>query len=742
MNSVRKSAIVLGAGMAGLFAARVLADSYAEVVVVDRDVLTTGNEPRRRVPQGKHVHGLLARGQRIIEELFPGVTDEFVADGAAYGDVTAQVRWVLDGRPMRQPTSGLRVVSASRPLLENRVRDRVAALGPVRFLERYDVVEPVAEDGGRRVTGVVLTDPSGATVTLACDLLVDATGRGSRAPVWLSSWGLPGVPEETAKVGLGYTTRHYALPDEVLGDQVSLHVVASPAAPRGAVCARVEDGRTVVTAYGVNGDHPPTDEEGFLGFLKSLATSDVYDAVLRGRPLDELVAYRFPANLRRRYEDLASFPGGFLVIGDAVCSFNPTYAQGMTVAAIGATVLRDHLGRDGEPVAGAYFADLAREAIDTPWGMAVGNDRARLGLADPSSAEQRQAARVTAAAARHDEVAVAYARVVSLVDGPEAFAAPAFTAHVESALARPEAKPGRKVVEVTTGGLTFDVETAGPDDGEAVVLLHGWPHHFESWTDVVPVLGRAGLRTIAPNQRGYSPGARPTAVEDYRLPLLAQDVLGILDGLGVERAHVVGHDWGAIVAWYLAARHADRVRTLTAVAFPHLDAYQHAYRVDPEQQESSKYVGLLTAEGSTEYWLGDDAAALRGLLAGADNALTPEQQARYLDFHTRPGTFHAALNWYRTGALLDGRSALGEVTVPTTFIWSVEDESVSTLAARKTSEYVSAPYRLVTLDGVSHWQPQQVPDLVAAEILTRIATGDLRIGDSRTGDSRIGDTRG
>ncbi|MEU5959404.1 alpha/beta fold hydrolase [Streptomyces sp. NPDC047525] len=722
-NSGRGRAIVLGAGMAGLFAARVLSDAYDEVVVVERDVLADDSEPRRRIPQGRHVHGLLSRGHEIIEELFPGITDELIAGGAAHGDVTGDVRWILEGRPMRQPRSGLQLVSASRPLFEHATRSRVRALPGVRFSEQTSVVELVTESQGARVTGAVLTDAGGTTTTLEADLVVDASGRGSRTPVWLAEWGFPELEEETFKVGLGYTTRHYDIPHEAMGDDLSVHVVASPAAPRGAVCARVDGGRTVVTAYGMNGDHPPTDEEGFLAFLKSLAAPDVYDAVSSGTPVDDLVPYRFPANLRRRYERLTSFPDGLLVIGDAVCSFNPTYAQGMTVAAIEATVLAEHLSRPGEPRATAYFADLARKAVDTPWGMAVGNDSARLGLVAPDSPEQRQVGRLLAAAAEHDEVAVAYVRVVSLLDSAEALAAPEITALVGQAeSARPAPRGGtgdREVVQITTGGLTFDVETSGPQDGEPVVLLHGWPHHFESWTDVVPALNQAGLRTIAPNQRGYSPGARPDPVDQYALPLLAQDVLGILDELGVPDAHVVGHDWGAIVAWYLAAHHPDRVRTLTAVAFPHLDAYQQAYRVDPEQQRSSRYVDLLTAEGSTQYWLEDDAARLRELLAGADNALTAEQQARYIDFHTRPGTFHAALNWYRHGTLLDGRSDMGEVTVPTTFIWSVADESVSTAAAGMTAEYVSAPYRLVTLHGVSHWQPQEVPGLVADEIIAR-----------------------
>ncbi|MFC7310792.1 alpha/beta fold hydrolase [Streptomyces monticola] len=741
--SGRGRAIVLGAGMAGLFAARVLADAYDEVVVVERDVLTDGNDPRRRIPQGRHVHGLLSRGQQIIEGFFPGITREFTAAGAAHGDVTGDVRWILEGRAIRQPRSGLELVSASRPLIEHTVRARVQALPAVRLLEQTGVVELVTdESGGRRITGAVLSGADGTTRTLGADLVVDASGRGSRTPVWLGEWGYPALEEEAFKVGLGYTTRHYDVPEGAMGDDLSVHVVASPGSPRGGVCARVDGGRTVVTAYGMDGDHPPTDEEGFLDFLKSLAAPDVYDIVACAEPVDDLVPYRFPANLRRHYERLGSFPDGLLVVGDAVCSFNPTYAQGMTVAAIEATILADHVGRPGEPQAVEFFADLARVAVDTPWDLALGNDIARLGLAGPDTPEQQQTSRLLAAAAEYDEVAVAYIRVASLLDGQEALGAPEITRHIASGAesktaagsttgsapggaagaVRPAVRSssGGEVVPITTGGLTFDVEIAGPQDGEPVVLLHGWPHHFESWTDVVPALNLAGLRTIAPNQRGYSPGARPDAVEEYALPLLAGDVLGILDELGLESAHVVGHDWGAIVAWYLAAHHPGRVRTLTAVAFPHLDAYQHAYRVDPEQQRSSRYIDLLTAEGSTQYWLDDDAARLRGLLAGADNALTPQQQARYIDFHTRPGTFHAALNWYRAGTLLDGRSDMGEVTVPTTFIWSVADESVSTLAAEKTAEYVSAPYRLVTLRGVSHWQPQEVPGLVADEILARV----------------------
>ena len=158
--------------------------------------------------------------------------------------------------------------------------------------------------------------------------------------------------------------------------------------------------------------------------------------------------------------------------------------------------------------------------------------------------------------------------------------------------------------------LVFDVDVDGPADGPAVLLLHGFPHSRLSWTGVAPILHRAGLRTIAPDQRGYSDGARPAEVGEYALPLLAGDALGVLDALDVESAHVVGHDWGAAVAWYLAARHADRVRTLVAVAIPHLDAYQYAYRGDAEQQHSSQYVNFLMSDNAADEFLKDDAAQL------------------------------------------------------------------------------------------------------------------------------------
>ncbi|MEV6588455.1 alpha/beta fold hydrolase [Streptomyces acidicola] len=275
-------------------------------------------------------------------------------------------------------------------------------------------------------------------------------------------------------------------------------------------------------------------------------------------------------------------------------------------------------------------------------------------------------------------------------------------------------------MRVAVGKLVFDVDVAGPEGGEVVLLLHGFPHSRESWTDIAPLLHRAGLRTVAPDQRGYSPGARPEPVEAYALPELAADALGILDALGIGAAHVAGHDWGAVVGWYLAARFPQRVRSLTAAGFPHLDAFRNALRVDAEQREHSGYIATLSAEDAADSFLADGAAGLEGWYRQTEGVLSEEQIARYMRTHTRPGTLRAALKWYRAGTLQNDDGPLGPVTVPTTHIWSVDDPAVGVFAAESTADHMAGEYRFVRLPGVSHWQPQQVPETVADEILRRV----------------------
>ena len=229
-------AVVLGASMAGLLAARVLADAYAQVTVIDRDQLPQAGGHRRGVPQGRHLHALLARGQQALEELFPGLTTELVAHRVPTGDVLGNGRWYLNGHRLRQTHTGLVALCASRPFLEGHVRGRVRALPNVRFLDACDILGLATTPDGGRVTGtrVIHRGDGGVEEELRADLVVDATGRGSRTPLWLEALGYPRPPTEQVRIGLGYATRTYRLQPDALGGELGgparPHARASPAA--------------------------------------------------------------------------------------------------------------------------------------------------------------------------------------------------------------------------------------------------------------------------------------------------------------------------------------------------------------------------------------------------------------------------------------------------------------------------------------------------------------------------------
>ncbi|ONI87643.1 FAD-binding monooxygenase [Saccharothrix sp. ALI-22-I] len=427
-------AVVLGGSLAGLFAARVLSDVYDQVTVVDRDHLTGPNLLRRGLPQGHHLHGLLSRGQQIVEEHFPGITEAMVAEGAQIGDVADDVRWIINGRRLAQVESGLVALCASRPFLERHVRDRVLLLPNVTFVQQTDILRLDLAETGKRVTGVWIM-PDGANETLLpADLVIDTSGRGSRTPVWLEEWGYGRVEEEKHKIGMGYTTRHWRVRDEAFEGNISINTVASAGVPRGAILQKIDGDRAILTAYGILGDHPGIDPDGVMAFVKSLAAPDIHEVLQTAEPLDDPVAYRFPTNLRRHYQRMTDFPAGLLVMGDAVCSFNPSYAQGMTVSAMESLVLGRHVAVAGEIDTAAYFDDLATEAVDGCWDMAVGADLSFPEVEGERTPElehiHEYVARVQHAASFDDEVSRVYARVIGVVDPFDVLHEPAFEARV------------------------------------------------------------------------------------------------------------------------------------------------------------------------------------------------------------------------------------------------------------------------------------------------------------------------
>src|SRR5919107_5802436 len=282
------------------------------------------------------------------------------------------------------------------------------------------------------------------------------------------------------------------------------------------------------------------------------------------------------------------------------------------------------------------------------------------------------------------------------------------------------------MLQVDVGDLTFDVRTDGPEDGPPVLLLHGFPETSLSWSAVTPLLARAGLRTYAPDQLGYSPGARPGEVEAYSTPNLAQVTADLMTALDVPVADVVGHDWGANVAWALAGWHPDRVRSLTAVSVPHPAAYTVAYRTDPEQKERSGYIRLFWQPGKAErVLLEDDARRLRRMLSGGGEQVTgvPEEAIEeYVAVLSAPGALTAALNWYRA---MSSDTRVDPIEVPTTYVWSDGDVAIGRTAAEACANYVTGDYRFVELPGITHWIPEQAPEQLARAVLDRIARGPL-----------------
>ena len=387
-RQVGDHAVVMGAGMAGLVAARVLADHFLRVTVIDRDHLPAGPTPRAGVPQSRHIHILLARGMALLDQLFPGLEDELLAAGAVPIDFPGDALWLSPAGWSQRFRPGLRLVSCTRPLLERSVRRRLAASATVRFLEGQEATGLTADDTTTAVTGVRLqTRPhppaaAAADLVLPAALVIDASGRSSRTTEWLGELGYPAPPETTINPFLGYATRTYARPKDVTDDWQLLYVQAKPPQMgRMGLLLPVEGDRWMVGLAGAGRDYPPIDEAGFLQFAASLRSPIIHDAIRHARPLSPIHGYRQTDNRWRHYEQAQRFPERLIVLGDAACTFNPIYGQGLTMAALAGVTLQRCLQAHFHTQAPGDLAGLAsrtHRALAHPtaavWLLATGED--------------------------------------------------------------------------------------------------------------------------------------------------------------------------------------------------------------------------------------------------------------------------------------------------------------------------------------------------------------------------------
>lgn len=387
-------AIVIGASIAGLAAARVLSDRFETVTVLERGPHPDGPDPRKAVPQARHIHVVLEAAVLTLRAWFPGIIDEMVADGARLVDMGSAAAWFHCGGWKPRFRSDIESILCTRGLVEHHLRRRVAALPNVQI--RYETAAAELTTGGAgatsgapsrardvhpsrsRVTGVRLTGPAGDE-TLAADLVVDAAGRGTRAPRWLEALGYGAPPEERVEIDLAYTSALFEPPPAFSADwKILILYSRAPDAWRAGFVNCVEGGRWIVSLSGYFGDHAPLDLPGFLEFARSLPRPELHEAVRNATPLGPLTTHKVPNSRWFHYEKMDRLPDGYVVLGDSVCALNPIYGQGMTVSFLGAQALGRCLdasgpGHSGLPLA---FQKKLVEVIAMPWLLSTTMDLA------------------------------------------------------------------------------------------------------------------------------------------------------------------------------------------------------------------------------------------------------------------------------------------------------------------------------------------------------------------------------
>jgi 2-polyprenyl-6-methoxyphenol hydroxylase-like FAD-dependent oxidoreductase len=381
-QSTYQHAVVIGGSIAGLAAARVLTNHYERITIIERDAASSATEFRKGVPQARHPHVLLKGGEKALESLFPGLTQELYDGGAEPVNMGADFEWFTLGQWRQKFNSSIVTVACSRPLLETSIRDRLAQNPRVTFVQESEVIGLLLNETKTRVAGVRTRARSGnhAVTEIAATLVVDASGRDSDAPRWLEAWGYSAPKEESVTSKPGYATRIYAIPANRKDAWKAMYI--QPSAPdlkRGGVVVPMEGNRWHVTMFGMAGDYPPTTEAGFLEYAQSLPDQSIYEAIKDAEPLTEVWSFRRGENRLRHYDQLSRYVEGFLVFGDAVYALNPVYGQGMTVAALGAMemdkCLREQQTAGDLSGLAKRFQKRFAAVIAGPWQMATGEDR-------------------------------------------------------------------------------------------------------------------------------------------------------------------------------------------------------------------------------------------------------------------------------------------------------------------------------------------------------------------------------
>jgi 2-polyprenyl-6-methoxyphenol hydroxylase-like FAD-dependent oxidoreductase len=460
-NSTGRHALVVGGSLAGLFTARVLADFFDKVTILDRDVFPVLPDHRKGVPQSYHAHTLLPTAFPILERLFPGIMNDLHRDGATTASNLVPFALVSPRGLLPLPKWPGEIIAFSRPLLEWHVRDRVSNMPGVYIMANTEVIKLLSTQDRSRVIGVQTRNRTeedhAITTTIKADLVVDASGRHSQAPQWLMELGYEAPPVETINSNLRYASRFYEKPDQFAAEWQSLVVNEGPPHGHSGFILSVDHDRWHVTLAGMAGKVPPIDEEGFLKWAKDLPDPSIYEALRIAQPLTSIRGFGTPENHWRHFERMHRWPTGFIVTGDAVCAFNPVYGQGMTISALDAVTLQRCLQEQNQRSPRADFEQHLQHQIakiTAPvWFLATNEDlrwptvKLRGARPNPCLPLLRSYLDLVLFSAIIDpEIALTYFNVVILASPPSSLVRPLMVAHILAAATKRAVKRvlGRK----------------------------------------------------------------------------------------------------------------------------------------------------------------------------------------------------------------------------------------------------------------------------------------------------------
>jgi len=736
-------AIVIGGSISGLLSARILAEHFEQVLVLERDITPSAPVPRKGVPQSFHGHVLLAQGVKILDQLFPGFCEQLKARGAVVIDVLADYLAQTEGDVwLPRFQSDVITYGCTRNLVETLIRERLSEFSHVQFQDKHQVLGLKTDSSHRAVVAVNSRIRDRNELQIPAQLVVDATGRGSKAPQWLQSIGYEKPEEIRIDPLLTYGSRVYQVPDHWEHDWKGILLGPQGADnPRSAILLAVEDNRWLVTFGGYGGVQPAQDEEGFLDFARQLRNPILYEALLAAEPLTPIYRYKGTTNRRRYFEKLSRWPDNFIVMGDAACAFNPTHGKGITNAALSALCLHQALESYLPHTLKDFSYTLQKQLAkvnDETWDEVLDRD-SHLDTVQhkPSFWSASQLLRpylleVLTAAQSDPQIFQAVLETVhqlrpktALFEQDVLLKVAKNTIIPKSLRKTPkrdskfpkrhqslqELEQDLKHRYIYSNGIHLHYVTQG--EGPLVLLLHGFPEFWYSWRYQIPEFAQH-YKVVALDLRGYNDSDKPTNADAYHMTELIKDVQGVIKGLGYDDCILVGHDWGGAIAWSFAHTHPKMVAKLIVMNIPHPAVFSEALKSNPLQMLKSWYILLFQLPLLPEFlWQAGDYRAITSTFsdrASNKQAFSPKDIEIFKDAIAKRGALSAMLNYYRSNSDLFQRD-WGMLDIPTLMLWGVDDFALGHELTFQTKTYVR-PLQIKYIEDCSHWIQQEQPELV------------------------------